>query len=346
MRKTSRRKFLSNSGTLLAVPFLTEPAAANPVDSMRPPAMPVEPPWREPGQTKDAAYLRTAALRYSAEGREIVGHNRTCFNNRPLYCLANTEGVVLAGDRPFVRLLAKPYVLGGFSAAIVRDGAGNWFHEYSEVESRYRCGRMTWRISDEALPGVGVTLDVVPLADTAGFALRFAAKGVRAGDKLIWSFGGARLEGDVRTKWDPIMHGNPKTFKLGDPRKPEMNLGIDPERCGGNRIIVEGQTFRVFPAPDAPQGAMGCCNREGQLHVAQASAQARPLQLFQTTAQELPLICGCVDLRADNDSIFWAIQSAPPRCGHQRAARRQSTKVFSGWNRLPEDRGARPDRYA
>ena len=312
MRKTSRRKFLSNSGTLLAVPFLTEPAAANPVDSMRPPAMPVEPPWREPGQTKDAAYLRTAALRYSAEGREIVGHNRTCFNNRPLYCLANTEGVVLAGDRPFVRLLAKPYVLGGFSAAIVRDGAGNWFHEYSEVESRYRCGRMTWRISDEALPGVGVTLDVVPLADTAGFALRFAAKGVRAGDKLIWSFGGARLEGDVRTKWDPIMHGNPKTFKLGDPRKPEMNLGIDPERCGGNRIIVEGQTFRVFPAPDAPQGAMGCCNREGQLHVAQASAQARPLQLFQTTAQELPLICGCVDLRADNDSIFWAIQSAPP----------------------------------
>ena len=130
--------------------------------SVGPAAMPNEPAWREPGQTKDPAYLRTAALRYSAEGREIVGRNRTCFNNRPLYCDPGNDGVVLTGDRPFVRLLAKPYVLGGFSAAIVRGSAGRWFHEYSEVESRYRCGHMTWRICDTALPGTSVTLDVVP----------------------------------------------------------------------------------------------------------------------------------------------------------------------------------------
>ena len=122
MPKTSRRRFLTNTGSLVAVPFLREPAGTQSQDSTKPPRMPVEPAWREPGQTKDAAYLRTAELRYSAEDREIVGRNRTCFNNRPLYCIANTEGVVLAGDRPFVRLLAVPYVLGGFSAAIVRNG--------------------------------------------------------------------------------------------------------------------------------------------------------------------------------------------------------------------------------
>ena len=107
-------------------------------------AGPGEPAWREPGQTKDPAYLRTAELRYTAQGREIVAHNRTCFNNRPLYCDPRSEGVVLAGDRPLVRLLAKPYVHGAFAGAIVRGGEGKWFHEYAEVESRYRCGRMAW----------------------------------------------------------------------------------------------------------------------------------------------------------------------------------------------------------
>ena len=128
MPRSSRRKFLVSSSALLAVPFLPEPSFPheNSADSA---AKGVEPAWREPGQFKDPEYLRTGALRYSAEGREIVGHNRTCFNNRPLYCEPGTECVVLAGDRPFIRLLAKPYVLGGFAAAIIREGAGKWFHE-------------------------------------------------------------------------------------------------------------------------------------------------------------------------------------------------------------------------
>ena len=103
----------------------------------------------------------------------------------------------------------------------------------------------------------------------------------------------------------------PKTLKLGDPRKPEMNLGIDPGRCAGNRIIFEGQAFRLFPSPETQQIAVGNCDRPGELRVAQASAQARPLQLSQSPAQELPIACGVIDLRADEDRIFWGVQSAP-----------------------------------
>ena len=310
MSKTSRRKFLRNSGSLLAVPFLSKQAVAEPVPTT-PTAMPTEPAWREPGQTKDAAYLRTAALRYSAEGREIVGRNRTCFNNRPLYCDPTADGVVLAGDRPFVRLLNRPHVLGGFSAAIVRDGGGRWFHEYSEVESRYRCGHMTWRISDAALPGVSVTLEAVPLAGVAGFALRLAAAGLVAGDKLVWAFGGARSDGDVRLQWDPVTHGNPKTYKLGDPRKPEMNLGPDLERCAGNRVIAQGQVFRLLATADAPRGAVGKADREGRLHVGDASCWSSPGRLPESDAQKLPMVCGVIDLRDSQDTIHWAIQAAP-----------------------------------
>ena len=87
----------------------------------------------------------------------------------------------MAGDRPFVRFGVTPYVYGGFSAAIVRGGVGKWFHRCSQVESRYRCGRMTWRIADSALPGVEVTLNAVPLQDPPGFALRLTAQGQRTG---------------------------------------------------------------------------------------------------------------------------------------------------------------------
>jgi hypothetical protein len=310
MPQSTRREFCGYGGYLLAAPSLaaqTPPLRHPPVQA----AGPGEVPWREPGQTKDASYLLTAALRYTAEGREIVGNNRTCFNNRPLYCEPGTEGVVLAGDRPFLRLLAKPDVLGGFAAAIIRGGGGKWFHEYPEVESRYRCGRMSWRIQDPALAEVIVTLRAVPMQGTAGLALEFQAEGLRAGDQLVWAFGGAKREGDVRTIWDPIMRGNPDVYKLGDPRKPEASLGLDPERCRGNRVIIEDQTFRLLPADGAAQAAAGRSDRQGKLHAADASARGSPVALAKSAADTMPMACGVMDLRSGEDRIFWAIMAAP-----------------------------------
>ena len=138
-----------------------------------------EAPWREPGQVKDEWYLRHGALRYAAENREIVGRNRTCYNNRPLYCRPDTDGVVLVGDRPLVRLVCQTTTAGAWSGAIVRQGAGKWFHDCAEIESRYRCGRMAWRVADPSLIGVEVNLEAVPLDRAAGFALRCKAKGLR-----------------------------------------------------------------------------------------------------------------------------------------------------------------------
>ena len=316
MLRSTRREFLIYGGCLLAAPSL---AAQDPSQSrlLVPAAELNEPPWREPGQTLDAAYLRTAALRYTAKGREIVGHNRTCFNNRPMYCEPpGAECVVLAGDRPFVRLLAKPYVLGGFAAAIVRDGAGKWFHDYSEVESRYRCGRMAWRIKDPALAGVNVQLEAVPLQQgSAGFALRLQAEGLRAGDQIVWAFGGARYEGDVRLLWDPTMRGNPDVYKLGDPRKPEMNLGMDPLRCRGNQVMIEGQTFRLLPNEGAARVAVAKADREGKLRVRDASACSNPITLLKAAADKLPMACGIVGLREGQDTVFWTVAAAPAGAG-------------------------------
>ncbi len=268
-----------------------------------------EAPWREPGQTVDPVYAQKGALRYAAEGRQIVGRNRTCFNNRPLYCSPGNEGVVLAGDRPLVRLLAEPFLCGGFSAAVVRGGRGKWFHEYAEVESRYRCGHMTWRITDADLPGVAVTLEAVPLRDAAGFALRLRAGGLQPGDKLVWAFGGARSEQNARWCWDPIWRGNPNILKSGPP-KPELKYAMVPEWCRGNRVRIEGQMFRLSATEGAVRAAAGRSDRAGTLHAADASALASPAALVATAADKLPIVCGVIDLKAGHDEVFWAVEAA------------------------------------
>ena len=79
--------------------------------------------WREPGQIVDADYLKHGKLRYTAEDREIVGHNRTCFNNRPLVLPAadrrrgaGWRSALRAADRPglcFRRVLRSRFSAAG-----------------------------------------------------------------------------------------------------------------------------------------------------------------------------------------------------------------------------------------
>ena len=177
---TGKQQFLA---TTLCVVFAVVAKAA-PIE---------EAPWREPGQIVTPDYLNNGTLRYAAEGREIVGRNRSCFNNRPLYCEPNRKAWYWRATGHWCDLDPNTIRTGLSLPAIVRGQRGKWFHEYSEVESRYRCGRMTWRISDSTLPGIAATLEAVPLKDATGFALRLAVQGQQAQDKLVWAFGGAGI---------------------------------------------------------------------------------------------------------------------------------------------------------
>ncbi len=246
-------------------------------------------PWREPGQAVDAAYLRDGQLRYHADGHEIVGRNRAHFNNRPLYCRLNTDGAVLTGDRPIVRLIAKPYLYGALTVAVTRGGRAAWLHEWTEVESRYRCGLMTWHCSDPALPGVKVTFTVVPLTEVAGFAAKLHLTGARAGDQLSWSFGGAQLEeGDPRWKWDPVMRGNPDILRSGDPRRPLLFQGMVPEFSANNVATIAGDRFRLAATADASFVAVGRASRSDGLHVGDATTSA---ELAHRTGRRTPSHC-------------------------------------------------------
>lgn len=266
-------------------------------------------PRREPGQIVDAAYRREGQLRYTAESGDIVGRNGEYFNNRPLYCNQSTEGAVLTGDRPLVRLIAKPFLHGALALALVRDGRARWLHDCAEVESRYRCGRMTWRCADPLWPGVAVTLTVAPLPDTAGFAARIQASGLRAGDKVIWAYGGAQPEPDPRWKWDPVMQGNPDIIRSGDPRRELLQHGLVAEFCRGNAVTVTDNSFRIAATPAAEHAVLGRVSRSGNVHVADASDVHDPLTLVASQTAGQPMACGVIALNPGEDEIFFTAET-------------------------------------
>ncbi len=269
-------------------------------------------PWREPGQAVSAEYLRDGALRYEAAGHEIVGHNGPYFNNRPLYCKLNTDGAVLAGDRPFVRLIAKPHLLGALAVAVRRGGRAVWLHEWQEVESRYRAGRMTWHCHDSRIAQLAATLTVVPLREVAGFAAHLEVTGARPGDELVWMFGGARMEeGDPRLNWDPVMRGNPDICRSGDPRRPLLFHGPRPEFAAGNVVTAAGAAFRVAAAADATQAAFGWVSRVDGVGVGDADAAADPLQLLESSPGARPVAMGVAALQPGSDQFHWAVEGAP-----------------------------------
>ncbi len=264
------------------------------------------PPMREPGQVVTAAYLGKGSLRYGALDREITGRDGAFFNNRPLYGPANAGGVTLAGDRPFIRLIAKPYVHGSFAAAILRGAGGRWFHEYEAVETRYRCGRMTWRMTDPCLPGVEVTLVIAPLADGAGFAAHLSARGLLQGDRLAWTLGGAVRDEDPRTRWDPVNRGNPQVLRTDGGIKPELLIGPMPEWSRGNEVGIGGGGFRLAASPGAA-AAVGRSDRGGTRALADASAGATPAGLAASVAGSLPVACEVIALGAGEDAVFWSV---------------------------------------
>ena len=287
----------------MSVPPASPPAPTRPPVSMAG-------PWREPGQAVDAAYLRDGRLRYAPEDREIVGRNGPYFNNRPLYCRLNTDGAVLTGDRPLARLIAKPYLYGALSVGFAREGQSRWLHDFTTIESRYHCGRMTWKCSDPMFVNVEFTLTVVPLCEVAGFAVRIALSGGRAGDRMIWAFGGARFEeGDPRLNWDPVMRGNPDICRSGDPRRPLLFQGLVPDFCTGNIATVDGKSFRLASADAVPQIAVGRASRTSALRVGDASRAVDPHQLALSTGSTLPLVVGTAKAAARDDEFFFAAEA-------------------------------------
>ncbi|MGA2499972.1 MAG: DUF4450 domain-containing protein, partial [Tepidisphaeraceae bacterium] len=233
---------------------------------------------------------------YSPEGQAIVRHNGDRFNNRPLYC-NQISAIVVAGDRPLIRFGSGSVLNGTFMAALVRGDRAKWLHDWSDITSKYRPDRMEWTLRDDTFGPTVLALEVVPPAEGAGMALRLRIENAQAGDRLIWTFGGAvQQKESMLGAWDVTTGGREKMLKRG----------FSPEDCRDNRVILEGERLMVQPSGNATSAVVGQCSVASKITIADAAAWPDPLRLSASSAKDVPLACAAVNLDGQRE-ICWAM---------------------------------------
>jgi hypothetical protein len=236
---------------------------------------------------------------YTVEGDAFVRHNGERFNNRPLYC-NQIPAIVVAGDRPLVRFGSGSILNGTFFIALARGDKAKWLHDFSDITSKYRPGRMEWILKDAAYGATSVTLEVVPPADGAGMVCRVRIDGAQPGDKLIWACGGAMLpKQNMLYFWDVTTGGREKT----------MTLGFSAEDCRNNTVSLDGKLFTILSPTGKRRGVcVGSCSNIEKIIVADAGASPDPIALAASSAKGLPIVCGTIELD-DVSEVYWATQS-------------------------------------
>ncbi len=259
---------------------------------------------REPGQIVTENYLRNGTLRYHGVSGCIVGTNGSYFNNRPLYGEPVSGAVVLAGDRPFVRLIGKRHIYGAFGLALVRGVQGRWLHECSSVETTYRCGKMRWKISDPDFCGAELVLEALPLTGAGGMGIHFIARGFGDNARIVWMFGGVREDENPRWGFDPVMRGNPLVCKTGDPRKPELSQGFLPGWCQGNIVHASANRWQIAPRHAEAFLIEGEVDA-GTVQVGNACPDQDPMSLANSHPDACPIATGTIAMQGDCQEIFW-----------------------------------------
>ena len=208
----------------------------------------------------------------------------------------------MAGDLPHILFAHDPYYSGSLMIAVDRGGKGKWLQDFSNVVFRFHDAHVTWDGSDASLPGLTLTLDVLPMSDAPGFCARLAVKGAKLGDKLIWAYGATRRPpggvGSVAGTLDPMA-------------APDLTTrGFTPEDCRDNVVSVDHGVFSVSPpTKDTRRAVVGRCSTDCKLSISDAAAWRDPVALVSAAmaAPTLPVVVGVAPL-TDTD-VFWAMQS-------------------------------------
>lgn len=244
------------------------------------------------------------------------GSNR--FGNRPLYG-NSVYSVVLAGDRPLLRLGTGNHLNGALLLGYRRGDVSLWLHAFEGNEARYVEGRQEWVLSDPKFPGLRLSLTATALAEGAGVAVRLQGEGVGAGDELVWAAGGAVLETQSTLwKYDVTTFGRDALMTAAK--------AFTPATCAGNDVKLESPIWRVNPKP-APeptverkdgqewgpkgisqQGHAGVCDLPAKLRLVDAQAWTELRTLLATPAGETPMVLGTAALPPGR-GVHWLLRA-------------------------------------
>jgi hypothetical protein len=176
---------------------------------------------------------------YKTSGKWIMGYNLNRYNNRPLY-INNTNGFILTGDKPLIRLAKGDKLYGTLTLSISRDGKTTRIDDFDQIESRFAAGEMEWRLTDSKLGEFVLILRVLPSGNGIGMAVQVKAENRMAGDQLCWNFEGAKRYPRRQLSWDFDVMGHPELLSWKDieinSEEPGFR-GIFPEKASDDHCL-------------------------------------------------------------------------------------------------------------
>ena len=249
-------------------------------------------------QEKKATTPLPRKIHYAPEGNSFVLKNGSRKFNRALYG-TNTGFRVETGDLPEFALYV-PGMGGNFKLGIQKGDKSKWITEATKIETRYTLGIMYYKIQDPILGNGELLLEVIALKNTEGFALKVTGNNLPKDISLIWAFGGA---------------SGKKFSRDGDiGADPESVFYMQPNYCINNKFTVQKESFLLEYGSEVNKEKTG--NNKSligfypisEIHLANASKQNSPLELYNSKADSLTIISGKIN-KISGNSLFWMLET-------------------------------------
>lgn len=158
---------------------------------------------------------------YHTDGDWIIGTNLDRYNNRPLY-INNTNGFILTGDKPLIRLVKQDMLFGNLVVSVKRNEQTIPVYDFEQVESRFGAGQAKWILRDSRLGKAQIMVNVMPASAGIGMVVQVETANLEAGDELIWTFGGRKKYEGRNLSGDFDTMGHPELLEWKDTRGEEV----------------------------------------------------------------------------------------------------------------------------
>ncbi|MCP2028243.1 hypothetical protein L1276_003413 [Flavobacterium sp. HSC-32F16] len=233
-------------------------------------------------------------IHYAPEGNSFVLKNGTRKFNRALYG-SNTGFRVETGDLPEFAIY-MPGMGGNFKLGLSNGKESKWITEAAKIDTRYILGTMQYTIEDPILEGSKLFIDVVALKESEGFIVKVYGQKISKNINLIWAFGGATGK---------------KFSRDGDiGADPESVFYLQPNYCLNNKYTLKKQSFLLDYGSESNKQKTGNNKSlsgffpNSEIRLADANIQNKPLELFNSKAEILPLISGKINSVSEKGN-YW-----------------------------------------
>lgn len=254
------------------------------------------------------------SIRYHPEDGDFVIVNGTHRFNRALYG-SNTGFRVEAGDLPEFALY-MPGMGGNLKFGLVSEQSSKWLIKADYIKTRYRAGSMIYEILDNIIGNGRIILTVIPLFNGEGVITRFEFENIPKSVELIWAFGGAtgkrfNRDGDIGADPESVFYLHPEycsdnVYELRDDSF-TLHYGI-------GRVLTENEIYENNYKPSQAElkstqikvkkRLVGTLPVNSEFHIADATKQTNPVELFKSVESQTPVITGKQNIQADKPFYF------------------------------------------